>query len=401
LENADFIKTGFILKFMAGKQGISIGKKKIVQLVERKKSSINEQVKELEDQISSTKYNKSTEHAVGMMKAKLALLKEKASSRGKSGGVDERFNVRKTGDGTVLLLGFPSVGKSTLLNKLTDAKSDVAAYAFTTLAAVPGLLKYKHAKIQIIDVPGIVSGAASGRGRGKEVLTMIRNADLVLILIDAQDPDAFDAILSEVYDADIRIDKKKPDVTISKKERGGIIVGSLVKLTKLDKKTIEDVARMFKLINAEILFKEDLSVDQFIDVLEGNKVYIPSIKVITKIDLVDKERLKEINDKIKPDLVISAEQGLGIAELKDKIYQKLDLVRIYLKEVGKKADMDVPLIMFRNCTIKDVCEKLHKDFVTNFRFARIWGKSAKFEGQTFSKMDKHLQEGDVLELHIR
>jgi small GTP-binding protein len=336
-----------------------------------------------------------------MMKAKLALLKEKASQRGRGGGGDDRFTVRKTGDGSVLLLGFPSVGKSTLLNKLTDAKSDVAAYAFTTLKAVPGLMKYKHAKIQIIDVPGIVSGAASGRGRGKEVLTMIRSADLVLILIDAQDPDAFDAILSEVYDADIRIDKKKPDVTISKKERGGIVIGSLVKLTQLDKKTIEDVARMFKLINAEILFKEDLSVDQFIDVLEGNKVYIPSIKVITKIDLVDKERLKDICEKIKPDVVISAEQNIGINELRDKIYQKLDLIRIYLKEVGKKPDMDVPLIMFRNCTIKDICEKLHKDFVTNFRFARIWGKSAKFEGQTFHKMDKTLQEGDILELHIR
>lgn len=386
---------------MAGKKGINIGKKKIVQIVERKKSTVTDQVKELEDQISSTKYNKSTEHAVGLMKAKLALLKEKASQRGRGGGGDERFNVRKTGDGTVLILGFPSVGKSTLLNKLTDAKSDVAAYAFTTLSAVPGLMKYKHAKIQIIDVPGIVSGAASGKGRGKEVLGMIRNADLVLILVDAQDPYAFDSILSEVYDADIRIDAKKPDIIISKKERGGINIGSLVRLTHIDKKTIEDVARMFKLINADILFKDDSTVEQFIDVLENNKVYIKSVKVITKIDLIDKETLKKISEKIKPDVVISAEQNIGIDELREKIYQKLDLIRVYLKEVGKKPDMDVPLIIFRNCKIRDICEKLHKDFVTNFRFARIWGKSAKFDGQIFHKMDKILQDGDILELHIR
>jgi ribosome-interacting GTPase 1 len=188
---------------------------------------------------------------------------------------------------------------------------------------------------------------------------------------------------------------------ISKKERGGINIGSLVKLTHLDKKTIEDVARMFKLINADILFKEDATVDQFIDVLENNKIYLKSLRLITKIDLVDKETLKIISEKIHPDVLVSAEQGIGIAELKEKIYNKLDLIRIYLKEIGKKPDMDVPLIMFRGCSIRDICEKLHKDFVTNFRFARVWGKSAKFEGQMFSKMDRTLQEGDILELHIR
>ena len=86
------------------------------------------------------------------------------ASVGKSKG-DERFSVRKTGDGTVVLLGFPSVGKSTLLNKLTNAKSDIGVYSFTTLRAVPGLMEHKYAKVQIIDLPGIVSGAASGRGR--------------------------------------------------------------------------------------------------------------------------------------------------------------------------------------------------------------------------------------------
>jgi len=386
---------------MVGKEGVAAGKKKSVVLIERKKSTTQEEVKFLEKQIAETKYNKKTQHAIGMYKAKLALLKEKASSGGKSGGVDERFSVRKTGEGTVVLLGFPSVGKSTLLNKLTNAKSDIAAYAFTTLAAVPGVMLHKHAKIQVVDVPGIVSGAASGKGRGKEVLTMLRSADLVLVLIDVQNPEHYSALLKEAHEADIRMNEKKPDIVISKKDRGGLNVSSLVRLTQIDQKTIEDVARMFKLINADILFKDDASVDQFIDVLEGNKIYNKALVIFTKIDLVDSHTLKRLAEQIHPDVMISAENNIGIEQLKDAIFDKMNFMRIYLKEVGKKPDMDVPIIMFKKCTIKDVCEKLHKDFVTNFRFARLWGKSAKFEGQIFKKLEKTLEDNDILELHIR
>jgi small GTP-binding protein len=388
---------------MAGKKGVAVGKRKDVQLVEQKKNTAAEEIKELEDKISKTKYNKKTQHAIGLYKAKLALLKEKAKGRqAKSGGKgDDRFSVRKTGDGTAVLLGFPSVGKSTLLNKITNAKSDIGEYSFTTLAAVPGLLDYKYAKIQIIDVPGIVSGAASGKGRGKEVLTMIRNADLILILIEAGAPSHYNAILKEIYNTDIRINQNKPDIVITKKERGGVSVSSLVKLTKIDKKTIEDITKMFKLVNADILFRQDVTVDQFIDVLENNKVYTKALTIITKVDLVDQNTLNEIKQSIKPDLMISVEKNQGIQELKDIIYDKLDLIRIFLKEIGKKPDLKEPLIMFRNCTIKDICEKLHKDFVNNFRYARLWGKSAKFDAQIFNKMNKTLQDKDILELHIR
>jgi len=386
---------------MAGKKRANIGKKKDVQLVERKKNTVQEQIKELEDQISKTKYNKKTQHAIGLYKAKLAMLKDKSEQRGKkTGGGDDRFTVRKTGDGTCVLLGFPSVGKSTLLNKLTNAKSDIGSYSFTTLSAVPGLMEYKYAKIQIIDVPGIVYGAASGRGRGKEVLTMLRNADLILILIDAQAPSHYNALLKEIYETNIRINQKKPDVVVTKKDRGGLSVSSLVRLTTLDQKTIKDIAKLFKLNNGDILFREDINVDQFIDVLEGNRIYTKALNIITKSDLVNNNKLKEISKKIKPDVVVSAEQNIGIEELKDAIYEKLDLIRVFLKEVGKKPDMEEPLIMFKGCKIRDVCEKLHKDFISNFKFARVWGKSAKFDGQLFKKMDKVLEDKDVLELHI-
>jgi len=388
---------------MPGKKQVNIGKKKQkAEHTERRKLSIYEKVKELEEEIRKTKYNKRTQHAIGLLKAKLAMLKERAekkSGTGKARG-DNRYAIRKTGDATVVILGFPSVGKSTLLNSLTNAKSDVAAYNFTTLQAIPGLLEYKHAKIQIIDVPGIVSGAASGRGRGKEVLNVIKNADLIMILIDALYPGHYRAILKEVYDSDVRINQEKPDVKITKKGKGGTGIGTTVKLTRLDRKTIIDIAREMKLNNADILIRTNIDADELIDVIEGNRSYIKSMTVITKTDLIDKEKLNKIKEKIKPDAAVSAEKGIRIEELKEAIYNKLEFIRIFLKQVNKPADMEEPLIMFRGCRIRDVCLKLHKDFVIKFKFARLWGKSAKFDGQTFRKLDKELLDKDVLELHM-
>ena len=388
---------------MAGKQGTKKSRKKEkAELTERKKLTASERIRELEEEIRKTKYNKRTQHAIGLLKAKLAVLKERAVQRasvGKARG-DERYSVRKTGDGTAVILGFPSVGKSTLLNSITNAKSDIASYSFTTLRAIPGLMKYKHAKVQIIDVPGIVSGAASGRGRGKEVLGMIRTADLIIILIDAVYPQHYRAVLKEVYETGVRINQEKPDVKITKKERGGIGVGSTVKLTKIDKKTIIDIAREMKLNNADILIRTDIDADQLIDIIEGNKVYTKALTVITKIDLIDEDKLKKIVAEIKPDVLVSAEKNIGLGELREAIYNRLGFISIFLKEVNKRADMEEPLIMFKGCTIRDVCSKLHKDFVDKFKFARVWGKSAKFGGQQFGITHK-LKDDDIVEIHMK
>lgn len=85
----------------------------------------------------------------------------------KKGAAGEGFDVQKSGDSRIGLVGFPSVGKSTLLTKLTGTFSKVAAYEFTTLTCVPGVIRYKGAKIQLLDLPGIIEGAKDGKGRGK------------------------------------------------------------------------------------------------------------------------------------------------------------------------------------------------------------------------------------------
>ena len=366
---------------------------------EERKDPNREKIKELEDLISKSKYNKSTQHAIGLYKAQLAKLKEKQKAR--SGGrKGEGYAVRKTGDGTVVLLGFPSVGKSTLLNALTNANSAVAAYAFTTLTVIPGILEHRHAKIQVLDVPGVVHGAAAGTGRGKEVLAVIRNADLVLILIDPFHPEHLNALLKEIYDFDVRINQKKPDVKITKTSRGGINIGTTVKLTKMDKKTIEDVLREFKINNANIVIRQDIDVDQLIDAIEENKVYLPAIVALNKIDMVGKDELEKAKSRSKPDICISGEKKAGIKELKELIYKKLRIISIYLKEFSKKADMGEPLIMWEGSTLRDLCSKLHKDFVEKFKFARIWG-SSKFPGQHITKIDYILKDEDIVELRIK
>lgn len=360
----------------------------------------HEKIREMEEAMSKAKYNKATEHWFGLMKSQIAKLREKIEKKSAGKGGGEGFFVKKSGDATVILVGFPSVGKSTLLNALTGAKSKTAAYEFTTLDCIPGTLKYKHAQIQILDVPGVIEGAAFGRGRGKEVLAMARNADLVMFVIDALHPEHYSALQKEIYNVGIRTNQQKPDVKIVKTLRGGVNINSTVKLT-VNFDTLAAILKEFKIMNAGVVIRSNIDIDQFIDAIEGNRKYVRSLVCISKADLLDSAERKQILQQLPNSLFISAEKGEGVNELKEAVYKALDFVRVYLKEVNKKPDMEKPLILTRPATIKAVCEHIHRDFVRKFRFARVWGKSAKFPGQQFKTLEKELSDCDVVEIHVR
>ena len=359
------------------------------------------EIKRLEDEISNTKYNKRTQNAIGLLKAKLARLRERQETRRRSGKKGEGYTVRRSGDATVILIGFPSVGKSTLLNSVTDAHSKTADYEFTTLDVVPGMLEYGHAKIQILDVPGVVRGASDGTGRGKEVLSVMRGADMALILIDVNHPEHLDVLLNEIRNTNIRLNQHKPYVKIRKTMKNGIRVGKTVKLKNLTDDTIKAILKEFRINNADVLIREEITDDQLIDILEDNKAYMPGIIILSKADTMSREKAEEVKKEIGADVIVSAEKNIGLDELKKIIFDRLELIRIYLKQPGKEADLEVPLIMHKNARIRDVCDKLHKDFVSKFKFARLWGRSSKFPGQKLLSLEHVFADEDILEIHLR
>ena len=364
-------------------------------------ATLADQIASLEAEINKTQYNKATQHHVGLIKAKIAKMREKAETRARaSSGPGEGYQVRKTGDGTVILLGFPSTGKSTLLNTLCGTESAVAAYAFTTLTVIPGTMQHKHARIQILDVPGIVQGASTGKGRGKEVLAVMRNADLCLLVVDALRPVELSVIRKEAEAVGIRMNQRRPDVRITKTAKDGIKIASTVKLTKIDHTTVKEILREFRINNADVIIRDDITIDEFIDCVEDNKKYMPCIVVFNKADLLMDGQRKELQKQYHPDLLVSAQRKENIDALRDLIYDRLQLMSIYLKEPGKEADLKVPMIMFRGSTLRVLCEKLHKDFIGKFKFARVWGASAKFGGQKLM-LNHMLKDGDVVEIHLK
>ena len=202
--------------------------------------AFEKQIKEIEDEIFNTPKNKATEHHIGKLKAKLARLKQEVEKRKSAGVKGKGFAIKKSGDATVGLIGFPNIGKSTLLNRLTDAKSRIGNYVFTTLDAIPGMMKYNGANVQILDLPGLITGASVGKGRGKEILSAIRNVDLILFMIDVQHKDHLGIMAKELHAAGLRLNQKAPDVVVKKTGQGGITINATKKLTHIN----EDIAKM-------------------------------------------------------------------------------------------------------------------------------------------------------------
>ena len=365
-------------------------------------ATIEEQIKELEDEIANTKYNKATQGHIGKIKAKIArLMNEQEKRRSTKSGGGKGYGVKKSGNATVALVGFPSVGKSTLLNQLTGAKSATGAYHFTTLDVIPGVLEYNHAKIQILDMPGLIKGASKGKGKGKEVIAAARSADVILFVADVFYPD-ISILGNELWDAAIRINQSPPDVVITSSDHGGISIKPTVKMTKMDEELAAEMVSAYGHVNATVVIREDIDVEQLLDVLAGNRVYIEAIVAVNKVDLVDHDKLESVYKQL-PEMrkvPVSAVTGYGVDDLKEALFQTIGMIRVYLKPQGQEADMDVPLIVKHNSSIGDVCEQIHRTFRPNFRYAMVWGDSAKFPGQTVG-IDHVVKDGDIVSIIVR
>lgn len=290
-------------------------------------TDIDSKIKAIKEEIRKTPYHKGTEHYIGRLKAKLAKLKQR-QAQVKPKGKGKGFALKKSGDATVVLVGPPSVGKSSLLNKLTRAHARVEEWPFTTLEVIPGMLQYKGAHIQILDLPGLVSGTATGKGRGqptcrlgREVLSVVRVADLLLLMVDVKTKTKIPSLIKE---------------------------------------------------------------------LKKFKINLPMLVAINKIDLLAKTPEPKTEDQI----YISIQGEIGLDDLREIIWQKLELIRIYLKAKGKKPDFEEPLILKKGAKVAAVVEKTFPE-EKEFKQILLWGSSARFPGQPVS-LNHQLKDEDIL-----
>lgn len=162
----------------------------------------------------------------------------------------------------------------------------------------------------------------------------------------------------------MRLNQRPPDITIKRKDKGGVnIVKSMgIELTNMSESTVRAICAEYKVSNADIAFRCDATIDQLIDVIEGNRIYVPCIYVLNKIDQISIEEL-DIIDKCPHYVPISAKDEWNFDELMEKIWEYLDLIRIYTKPKGQVPDYEAPVIIKSGATITDLCNSLHKTLI--------------------------------------
>jgi small GTP-binding protein len=195
-----------------------------------------------------------------MARRKLARLRAQLLEPGPGAGgtAGTGFDVSKSGDARIALVGFPSVGKSTFLSKITKTKSEIAAYSFTTLTAIPGVLEYGGAEIQILDLPGIIEGAAEGKGRGRQVISAAKTSDMIVMVLDATKRIEQRALLeAELEAVGIRLNQDPPNIYLKQKKAGGMKITFSAPPKKLDEKMLYNILRDYKILNCEVLVRDE------------------------------------------------------------------------------------------------------------------------------------------------
>ncbi|KAI8821957.1 P-loop containing nucleoside triphosphate hydrolase protein [Chytriomyces cf. hyalinus JEL632] len=363
-------------------------------------STIVDKIKDIEAEMAKTQKNKATSYHLGTLKAKLAKLRRELlmPTAGGGGGAGVGFDVAKTGVARVGFVGFPSVGKSTLMSKLTGTHSEVGAYEFTTLTTVPGVIQYKGAKIQMLDLPGIIEGAKDGKGRGRQVIAVARTCSLIFIVLDVLKPLVDKKIIErELEGFGIRLNKQPPAIYFKKKEKGGINVTSTVALTSLDNDSVKAILSEYKIHNADVAFKADCTADDLIDVIEGNRIYIPALYVLNKIDQISIEEL-DIVYRIPHSVPISSHHGWNFDDLLEKMWEYLDLARVYTKPKGQLPDYSAPVVIKKSdASVEKFCNTIHKAILKEFKHALVWGASAKHQPQKVGK-EHVLMDEDVVQI---
>jgi small GTP-binding protein len=306
-----------------------------------------EKISIMEELLSIIPKHKGTEKLQAVYKTKIAKLKSQTQKTAAAARRTASFYIDKAGAGQVVLIGPPNSGKSSLIRALTNAEPDVGDYPFTTHTAAPAMMPYENIQIQLIDTPPITPEYLEFWQ-----VEIIKNGDGTLILVDLANPDA--------------------------------ALDFLALLEKLREKRIE------------------FSFDEANLSPENTAFQKKALIVANKIDLPQSESaLSDLKEVINPGfdpITISALNQDNLDTLRERIFEFLEILRVYSKTPGKKPSLDEPFVFKQGCTLMDMAKAVHKDFAQQLRFARIWGKG-KYQGQKVNR-DYTLQDEDIIELHI-
>ena len=301
-----------------------------------------EKIVALEEMLAIMPKHKGTDHLRAELRSRIAKLTQLAAK--KSGAQRVSMIIEREGAAQVAVIGLPNAGKSQLIASITNASPTVAEYPFTTYAVSPGMLEFENIQIQLLDTPPLAPQSIEWW-----LPPMLRRADALLIMVDLSDAPLaqMEAVMAQLEKMRIGIGEGKIEGEAVLSQKKALIIGN-----KLD---LEDARKNYAALQ--------------------NK-YGVQLTVIA----------------------ISAKEGTGLEELKLKIYQVLDIIRVYTKVPGQKPDFSDPIILERGNTLADAAASVHKDFRARLKYARLWG-SGKHDG-IMVKKDHVLQDGDVIELHM-
>lgn len=259
---------------------------------------------------------------------------------------------------------------------------------------------HKGAKIQLLDLPGIIEGAKDGKGRGKQVISTAYTCSIILIILDVMKPIIHKRKIEyELEGFGIRLNKKPPDIMFKKKEKGGwaISVAPGYELKDCDEESIGQILKEYRIMNCQMRISCNASSDDIIDIIEGNRKYCPALYVMNKIDQITIEEL-DIIAEVPHHVPICAHHEWNLDGLAEMIWKYMGLLRIYTKPKGQIPDYTAPVVLPEDKnTIEEFCLRIHKSLLAQFSLAIVWGMSVKHNPQRCGK--KHeLMDEDVVQI---